>query len=129
MTQRFIQLGEGYGDVFELITLIEHMPQRVKHLYAFHTIKNGEERTSLAASFEPTTTGNFQPIYICLEGIPRPKEGEPNSRFDRFKQLAEKNQYHLIEMDVPSSDHYHEIHLYFNQLISILRLNHLLPPK
>src|SRR5690606_40729705 len=71
MTQRFIKLGKGYSDVFELFTLIEAMPERVKHLIAFHTVKDGKEVTSIAAIFEPTKTGNFQPIYICLEGIPR----------------------------------------------------------
>ncbi|MBR7552776.1 methylthioribose kinase [Allobacillus sp. GCM10007491] len=128
MGQRFIQLGEGYSDFFELVTLIEHMPQRVMHLYAFHTKKDGEDRTSLAASFQPTKQGNFQPIYICLEGIPRPNDVDKNVRYEQFQELAEKYQLQIVEMEVPSSDQYHELTLYFNQLISILRLNHLLPP-
>ena len=69
MGQRFIQLGEGYSDFYELMTLIEYMHKRVKHLYAFHTKIDGKERTSLAASFQPTEQGNFQPIYICLENF------------------------------------------------------------
>ena len=128
MGQRFIQLGEGYSDFYELMTLIEYMHKRVKHLYAFHTKIDGKERTSLAASFQPTEQGNFQPIYICLEGIPRPNGIDKNIRFEQFQQLADEYNFQLVEMEVPSSESYHELTLYFNQLISILRLNHLLPP-
>lgn len=126
MTQRFIKLGEGYSDVFELFTLIEAMPERVKHLIAFHTVKDGKEVTSIAAIFEPTKTGNFQPIYICLEGIPRTTK--TNTRIDKFKQIASKINKQIIEMDVPPSTSYYEEELFFNQLISILRLNHLIDP-
>ncbi|MGM8214358.1 DUF7147 family protein [Bacillaceae bacterium W0354] len=126
MTQRFIKLGEGYGDTFELFTLIKAMPERVNHLIAFHTDQNGEAKTSLAVVFKPTTEGNFQPIYICLEGIP--KTEQPNIRFNKFKQLAKQLNKKVIEMDVPSSNTYYEEDLYFQQLISILRLNHLLEP-
>ncbi|TFB23322.1 methylthioribose kinase [Filobacillus milosensis] len=128
MTQRFIKLGEGYGDIYELLTLVEEMPHRVERLLAFHTIKNNEERTSIAAIFKPTHKGKFQPIYICLEGIPKPKEESSNVRYDAFKEVSEKNNLPIIEMVVPPSDTYHEEELYYQQLIAVLRLNHILPP-
>ncbi|MFD2638160.1 DUF7147 family protein [Piscibacillus salipiscarius] len=126
MTQRFIKLGEGYGDLYELFTLIEAMPERVQNLLAFHTIKNEEERTSIAAVFKPTNQGNFQPIYICLEGILKPNEDSPNVRFDAFKEISERLNQPIIELVVPPSDTYHEIELYYQQLIAVLRLNHII---
>ncbi|WP_188205688.1 DUF7147 family protein [Alkalibacillus aidingensis] len=128
MTQRFIKLGEGYGDVYELFTLIESMPNRVEHLLAFHTKKNDQEVTSLAVIFKPTTQGNFQPIYICLEGIPKPNDQKSNVRYDQFSKLSEQLGLTIIDLDVPPSSTYHEEELYYQQLTSILRLNHLLPP-
>lgn len=126
MTQRFIKLGEGYGDIYELFTLIESMPERVESLLAFHTIKNDEERTSIAAVFKPTTQGNFQPIYICLEGIPKPQEGESNVRYEAFKKVSDQINKPIIELVVPPAETYHEIDLYYQQLIAILRLNHII---
>ncbi|GAA0460440.1 DUF7147 family protein [Alkalibacillus silvisoli] len=126
--QRFIKLGEGYGDVYELLTLIESMPNRVRHLLAFHTCKDGQDVTSIAAIFNPTSTGHFLPIYICLEGIPAPKEGRSNVRYDAFKELSERIGTELIEIHVQPSTTYHEEVLFFQQLTAVLRLNHLLPP-
>ncbi|SEP55008.1 DUF7147 family protein [Piscibacillus halophilus] len=126
MTQRFIKLGDGYGDVYELITLVESMPERVHQLLAFHTIKNDEEKTSIAAVFNPTEKGNFQPIYICLEGIPKPEGNTSNVRYDAFKELSEQINKPIIELVVPPSDTYHELELYYQQLIAVLRLNHII---
>ncbi|WP_027963084.1 DUF7147 family protein [Halalkalibacillus halophilus] len=128
MSQHFIKLGHGYGDVYELFTLIEAMPTRVNYLLAFHTYKAEPELTSIAALFKSTTLGNFQPIYICLEGIPKPQTGIKNSRFDQFQSLSKSYNLPLIQMDVPKVDAFHEEELYFRQLTSVLRLNHLLPP-
>lgn len=126
MTQRFIKLGEGYGDTFELFTLVESMPDRVEQFLIFNTEKNEAKRRSIAVVFKPTNQGNFQPIYICLEGIPQ-KEKE-DLRIVQFRELAEKLNKQIIEMDVPSSNSYFEEELYFQKLIAILRLNHLIKP-
>ncbi|RPF56104.1 DUF7147 family protein [Aquisalibacillus elongatus] len=128
MTQHFIKLGEGYGDIYELLKLIESMPDRVERLLALHTIKNDEERTSIAAVFKPTTKGQFQPIYICLEGIPKP-DGSSNVRYDAFKEISGKLNQPIIELVVPPSNTYHEEQLYYQQLIAVLRLNHLIPSR
>src|SRR5690625_5261277 len=126
MTQRFIKLGEGYGDTYELFTLIESMPKRVEQFLIFNTEKEAGKRRSLAVVFKPTSQGNFQPIYICLEGIPH-KEKE-DLRVVEFRRLAEKLNKQVIEMDVPSSTTYYEEDLYYQKLIAILRLNHLIKP-
>ncbi|PKR78514.1 methylthioribose kinase [Halalkalibacillus sediminis] len=127
MTQRFIKLGDGYGDVYELFTLINNMEERVQHLIVFHN-NDEKPKSSLAAIFKPTEKGAFQPIYICLEGIPRTENGKPNVRLDEFKHISERIQKKLIEIEVPPSSSYHEEEIYFQHLISILRLNHLLKP-
>ncbi|MDV2582514.1 DUF7147 family protein [Alkalibacillus haloalkaliphilus] len=128
MTQHFIKLGEGYGDVYELITLIDSMPSRVKHLLAFHTHKQGQDVTSIAAILNPTSIGHFQPVYICLEGIPKPKEGHSNVRYDAFKSVSERIGVNIIELEVQPSTTYYDEQLFYQQLIAVLRLNHLLPP-
>ncbi|WP_017186633.1 DUF7147 family protein [Alkalibacillus haloalkaliphilus] len=128
MTQHFIKLGEGYGDVYELITLIDSMPNRVKHLLAFHTHKQGQDVTSIAAICQPTSIGHFQPVYICLEGIPKPEEGQGNVRYDAFKAVSERIGLNIIELDVQPSTTYYDEELFYQQLIAVLRLNHLLPP-
>ncbi|MET3682026.1 hypothetical protein ABID56_000105 [Alkalibacillus flavidus] len=128
MTQHFIKLGEGYGDVYELMTLIDSMPERVQHLLALHTHKNGEDVTSFAAIMKPTTQGHFLPIYICLEGMPKPVEGKSHKRYQAFQQVSERIDVPIIEFDVQPSTNFHDESLYFQQLIAVLRLNHLLPP-
>ncbi|GEL75994.1 hypothetical protein TMU01_02290 [Tenuibacillus multivorans] len=113
--------------MFELFTLMEAMPDRVDRLLALHTIKNDEERTSLACIFKPTNQGNFHPIYICLEGIPKPND-QRNKRYEMFKALSEQFDKPIVEFTVPPSETYHEEEQYFQQIIAVLRLNHLLPP-
>ncbi|MDQ0159205.1 DUF7147 family protein [Alkalibacillus salilacus] len=128
MTQHIIKLGEGYGDVYELITLINEMPHRVQHLLVLHTNKDGQDMVSFAAIMKPTSQGQFLPIYLCLEGMPKPQEGQSHTRYKAFNEAAEKVGVNLIEFDVPPSTRYHDESLFFQQLIAVFRLNHLLPP-
>ncbi|KAB7707950.1 methylthioribose kinase [Bacillus aerolatus] len=127
MIQRFIELGEGYSDLYELIELARNNKHRLMHMIALHSSTGSRSVTSLAVILSPTDPGNFQPIYICREGIPHPHD-TPNKRFDLFKETAETLNQSLIEMDVKSSAAFAETELYFQYLIGILRLNHLLAP-
>ena len=96
LIQRFIELGEGYSDIYELIELTK-------------------------------AQSNFQPIYICREGIPNP-EITPNKRFEMFESLSEELGKKIISLQVKPSDLFSEKELFYQHLIGILRMNRYLPP-
>ncbi|MCP3761887.1 methylthioribose kinase [Domibacillus sp. A3M-37] len=123
MIQRFIELGEGYSDLYELIDIAERSNERIAHFIALHS----NEATSCAIILHPTSTGSFQPIYVCREGIPNPHKKE-NERFRLFEQTAASIGKPVIEMDVKPSVLFAEKTLYYQYLIGILRINHYLPP-
>lgn len=127
MIQRFIELGEGYSDIYELIETTKANKHRVTQLLALHTKVKEKEVTSLVVIMQPTDPGKFQAIYICREGIPNPKFTK-NKRFELFKELSEDLQKQIIEIDVKPSIMFNEKELYYQYIIGILRLNHLIPP-
>lgn len=127
MIQRFIELGEGYSDIYELIELAKSNHSRLLHMMSLQTIKKDKMVCSLVVVLKPTDTGDFQPLYICTEGIPNPQD-KPNKRFDLFAQTAEELDKTIIELTVKSSDQFAEKNLYFQYLIGILRLNHYISP-
>ncbi|WP_078381011.1 DUF7147 family protein [Sutcliffiella halmapala] len=127
MIQRFIELGEGYSDIYELLELARCNKERLQHLMMFHTVKDGRNVTSLAVVMKPTTLGDFQAIYICLEGIPNPHH-QPNKRVNLFEELAKELDKMIIQMDIKPSTTFVEKELFFQYIIGILRLNHYIPP-
>ncbi|OEH93930.1 DUF7147 family protein [Bacillus solimangrovi] len=127
MIQRFIELGEGYSDLYELIEIAQNNQHRLVHMMAFYTKINERDVASLAVVLQPTNPGNFQPIYICREGIPNPHV-TANQRFNLFKEAATKLEKTLIEFDVKPSTTFGEKELYYQHLIGILRMNHFIPP-
>lgn len=127
MIQRFIELGEGYSDIYELLELANSNPHRLLHMMAFHTEIKEKKVTSLVIVMKPTEVGDFQALYICREGISNPHE-KPNKRFDLFQQTANDLQKTIIEITVKSSNQFAEPALYFQYLIGILRLNHYIGP-
>ncbi len=40
MIQRFIELGEGYSDLYELLEIAKANQERITHMLQFETIKN-----------------------------------------------------------------------------------------
>lgn len=127
MIQRFIELGEGYSDIYELLELAKGNRERLSRLFAFNTIINENKVTSLAIAFKPTIPGDFQAIYICREGIPNP-EAKPNKRYMLFSELADEFNTSIITLDVKPSTIFNEKELYYQHLIGILRMNRYLPP-
>lgn len=127
MIQRFIELGEGYSDIYELLELAKANQHRLLHMMAFHTVKREKKVTSLVIVMKPTETGDFQALYICREGISNPHD-KPNKRFDLFQQTANDLEKTIIELTVKSSNEFAESALYFQYLIGILRLNHYIAP-
>ncbi|WP_298826443.1 methylthioribose kinase [uncultured Planococcus sp.] len=124
MIQRFIELGEGYGDIYELRELITSNQQRFMHGFVFIS-KNpqGQDVLSVAAVFKPAAEGNFMPIYMCREGIP-----VDSKRLDIFEQAVAEIGFTPIKMEVKHSTVYADRKFYHSHLISVLRLNHYIPP-
>ncbi|SET85910.1 hypothetical protein SAMN05421676_109113 [Salinibacillus kushneri] len=121
MIQRLIPLGNGYSDLYELMNIAKAMPERVEYMLVLHPFDDSNQ-TSLVLIMKPTNPGKFQPIYICLEGVP-----VPSKRYDLWKDLAEELHHDLIELTVSPSKKFNEQELYFQHLIGILRTNHYLP--
>jgi hypothetical protein len=127
MIQRFIELGEGYSDIYELMEIAKTNSHRIKYLLALHTTKADQQVTSIAAVLEPASTGNFQPIYLCREGIPLSTE-KPSQRLALFEALSEELRKPIITFEIKPSSSFSEKELYFQYVIGILRLHHVLPP-
>ncbi|MEE3951400.1 methylthioribose kinase [Peribacillus frigoritolerans] len=127
MIQRFIEIGQGYSDIYELLEVGRNQKHRVARLLAMHTIINDKKVTSLVIVMEPTDPGKFQPLYICREGIPNP-HATKNKRYELFENLAKELDRPIIEIDVKPSVLFAEIELYYQHLIGILRMNRYLPP-
>jgi len=127
LIQRFIELGEGYSDLYELIEIAKANQPRLVHLMALHTTIEQRQVTSLVVILQPTDPGKFQPLYICREGIANPHD-TPNKRYELFKDTAESLGKQIIELSVKPSVIFHEKELYYQHLIGILRLNHYIKP-
>ncbi|MDR4886617.1 methylthioribose kinase [Fredinandcohnia sp. QZ13] len=127
MIQRFIEIGEGFSDIYELVELVRGNRHRVSKLFAFHTTIQDKQVSSLAAAFQPTNPGDFQAIYICREGIPNPNM-KPNQRYTLFAEVAKELDLQIITLDVKPSTMFHEKELYYQHLIGILRMNRYIPP-
>lgn len=124
MIQRFIELGEGYGDIYELRELISTNSHRFMQGFVFVSKDpNGKSVLSVAAAFKPTDEGNFMPIYLCREGIP-----ENSKRLEIFEKAIQELGHQPNKMEVKHSSVYVEKQFYFSHLIAILRLNHFIPP-
>ncbi|NMD71971.1 methylthioribose kinase [Bacillus sp. DNRA2] len=126
MIQRFIELGEGYSDLYELLEIVQANQHRLSRMLAFHAVKDGKEVTSLAVILNPAKEGEFQPIYFCREGIPNPNV-KPNKRYDLFAQIATRHQKNIIELEIKPSNEFADKELFYQYLIGILRMNRYLP--
>lgn len=127
LIQKFIELGEGYADIYELVELGRLMPDRIQHAIAFFSEKSNRPAASLALIMKPTPEQKFQPIYLCREGIPNPHE-QPNKRYEMFKDMVESHQKQISEFTVKPSNVFPETDLYYQYLIGILRTNKFIAP-
>ncbi|SOC35303.1 DUF7147 family protein [Ureibacillus acetophenoni] len=127
MIQRFIELGQGYGDIYELCELIQTNEKRFHNAFLIISNKGDKKFASPAVAFKPVSEGKFMPIYICREGIPYDDE-KHSKRIELFEQALESIGKKAIPMDVKHSSYYQETALFYNHLIGILRMNNLIPP-
>lgn len=126
LIQRFIELGEGYGDVFELCELARLNRNRIHHAFIFTSKKVDKEYFSIAVALKPINNANFFPIYICREGIPN-SEMVPK-RISAFKETLEELQIKPIQIDMKHSSTFVDTNLFYQYVIGVLRLNNLIPP-
>ena len=66
LIQRFIELGEGYGDVFELCELTRLNRNRIHHAFIFTSKKEDKEYFSIAVALNQLITPIFSQ-YIYAE--------------------------------------------------------------
>ncbi|MRX70890.1 methylthioribose kinase [Bacillus lacus] len=125
MIQKFIELGEGYSDLYELLETTRANKHRVTKLLALHTKLNDKEAASFLVIMKPTNPGDFQAVYLCREGISTPAASK---RYALFQELAQELQQQIISFEVKPSYTFNELQLYYQYLTGILRLNHILPP-
>lgn len=126
MIQRFIELGEGYGDIYELCELARVNRDRIHQAFIFSSTKDNITYFSIAIALKPVNTANFFPIYICREGIV--ETGHESKRLTIFKEALDELAIQPIKVDIKHSSVYVDVNLYYQYIIGILRLNHLIPP-
>ncbi|WP_221564065.1 methylthioribose kinase [Alkalihalobacillus sp. TS-13] len=122
MIQRFIELGEGYSDLYELIEIAETNTHRLTTFIALKTKINEKEVCSLAIVLQSAGESNFQPIYICREGV-----AEHSKRWDLFQDCASTHNKELKILEVKQSNEFSEKELYYQYLTGIFRMQHIIP--
>jgi hypothetical protein len=127
MIQRFVQLGEGYNDLYELLEIAKSNKARVHMLVRLDTKKDTEDKTSLIIILQPAAPGKMMPLYLCLEGIHNP-DVRPSERYHLFEQLSKELSKPIHRLEVKSSTLFKEKELFYQYLIGVLRMNRFLPP-
>ncbi|WP_332689977.1 DUF7147 family protein [Halalkalibacter lacteus] len=127
MIQRFILLGEGYNDLYELLEIARSNHSRIHMLLRLDTKINHQEKSSLVLILHPAEPGKMMPFYLCLEGIHNPNS-KPTERYRLFEQLSKQVEKTIHKLEVKSSDQFEENDLYYQYLIGVLRMNRYIPP-
>lgn len=127
LQQRFIELGEGYADIYELCELMKTNHSRLFRTFIFSSEKLNGKTFSFAAAFQPAGESHFMPIYICREGI-QEKDGQISKRRQIFEETATQLGITPVPIDLKHSSSFAEKELFYQYITGILRLNNLLPP-
>lgn len=127
MIQQFVELGQGYGDIYELCELIKTNEKRFHQAFIFTSTIDGKQKASIAVALKPVGDSKFMPIYICREGIPY-DENKLSKRIELFNEAVNAlDRTAVIVQTKPSTD-FTEPFLYYQYLIGILRMNRYIPP-
>ncbi|MGJ5712211.1 DUF7147 family protein [Staphylococcus auricularis] len=127
MKQSFILLGNGLTDLFEFMTLMEYDHPRVAFVVYFHTPRSEQQKSSVALVMNPTSGQHFQAMYLMLNAVKYPYP-DRNKKFDMINEQAEQYDIEVKEIDVHPPEDYYDIELYYNYLVSVLRLQNWIPP-
>ena len=126
MPQQFIELGEGYGDVYELLEIIKTNQNRFHQAFILTSTKKDQQVASLAIALKPIGDSKFMPIYICREGIPF-KEEKPSQRQKMFEDCIEQLGRKAVIVEIKHSSLFADPKLFYQYLIGIMRLHHYIP--
>lgn len=126
MPQQFIELGEGYGDVYELLEIIKTNQGRFHQAFILTSTKEDKKVASLAIALKPVGESKFMPIYICREGIPFNEE-KPSKRQMMFEESIEQLGRKAVVVEIKHSSIFSEPKLFYQYLIGIMRLHHYIP--
>ena len=127
MKQSFIILGEGLTDLFEFLTLIEYNHARIDKVVYFHTPQSDKQLSSVAIIMNPTTGKQFQAMYMMLNALKYPYPSS-NKKFEMINEQAQSYDIPIVGIDVQPPNAFHTNDVYFNYLISVLRLQNWIPP-
>lgn len=127
MIQRFIELGEGYNDIYEWIELLKTNESRFHHVCIFTSVTGDVKKLSLALILKPVGESKFTPIYFCREGINFSAE-KTSKRIELVEKTLQEKNYSPHRLEVKHSSFFAEPALYHQYLIGLLRLHHILPP-
>ena len=127
MNQRFIELGPGYSDLYELLELAKANQDRMNYFLCLKSEGPNGKVMSFVLVMKKSSYGDFIPLYICREGIPV-LENKSSKRFEMFEQAAKDQNREVISMEVRHSSTFADTELYYQYLIGILRMNRFLPP-
>lgn len=126
MPQQFIELGEGYGDVYELLEIVKTNQDRFHQAFILTSIKEEKKFASLAIALKPVGESKFMPIYICREGIPYNEE-QPSQRQKMFEESIKRLDRKAVVVEIKHSSIFSESKLFYQYLIGIMRLHHYIP--
>jgi hypothetical protein len=126
MPQQFIELGEGYGDVYELLEIVRTNQDRFHQAFILTSTKEEKKFASLAVALKPVGDSKFMPIYICREGIPFNEE-QPSKRQNMFEESIKQLERKAVVVEIKHSSIFSESKLFYQYLIGIMRLHHYIP--
>ena len=127
MIQQFVELGQGYGDIYELCEIIKTNETRFHQAFIFTSTIDGKKRASIAVALKPVGDSKFMPIYICREGIPYGEE-KRSKRMELFEETVQSIGRKAVIVETKPSTDFTETFLFYQYLIGILRMNHYIPP-
>ena len=127
MIQQFIELGQGYGDVYELCELIQTNKDRFHEAFIFTSTKGEHKVCSLAVALNPVGESKFMPIYICREGIPY-NEDKRAKRIELFEEALSTINKTTTTLEIKHSSIFSEPNQFYQYLIGILRMSRYIPP-
>lgn len=127
MIQQFIELGQGYGDIYELCELVKTNEHRYHNAFILKSKKGDRMVASIAVAFKPVGESKFMPIYICREGIPYSSE-KPSKRIEIFDDAVKAIGKQAITFELKHSSVFSENVQFYQYVIGIMRLNNYIPP-
>lgn len=120
--QKFITMGQGYQEIFELEALIEYNHERIKHAIFLY---NDKSPATFLLVMKPVKQ-NVQAIYTIFNGILY-NEGQ-GKKYQLIKSWCEDKNLSIVEFSTKSPVDFYEQEQFYQYLTGILRLNHLVIP-